>query len=75
MQTSPSSVSPLATVSDPSLFYVGCTGNNMFVPHPWDCSRFIKCAKSEEGEIIEIEEKCPSGLLFNSNYIVCDCKC
>ena len=49
-----------------------CTTEQRISPHPTDCTKFVICEKTIDGSFIEVETKCPGGLLFNKSLKVCD---
>ncbi|XP_025832634.1 chitin-binding domain protein cbd-1 [Agrilus planipennis] len=40
---------------------------SIYLPHKSDCSRFYQCSNG-----VAVEQRCPSGLLFNKKLQVCD---
>jgi hypothetical protein len=55
-----------------SVDYSLCPSGQRFSAHQTDCSKFMQCEKTTNGDYKETETLCPGGLLFNSNLLVCD---
>ena len=61
-----------AATTTTSVNYSLCPSSQRFSAHRTDCSKFMQCEKSTNGDYVETEIMCPGGLLFNSNLLVCD---
>ena len=69
------SATNLATTSDSqgTAVYGACSPSKLYVPHPTDCNKLIKCTLVENSNTYtETVETCPGGTLFNPSLSVCD---
>lgn len=63
----------LIVPSDPTEFYSLCKPEVQFLPHPFECSKFIKCTKDElKFTILEAVLSCPSTLLYDETLKMCN---
>ena len=63
------------TITSSPIYYVGCSRTNyqQYIPHPSDCSKFIRCIIDDDtGDISEAVEQCPGGTLYDSTLKLCN---